>query len=370
MERFGKSYSTLRTGFDLKPWTAAAAQSRGLAETAISYAPPRRRQLFSCIITFLLLPMSMLATVIFIYLAIFVDRSRILALLLSIYFTLIYFSKSHERGALALPSFKTCSFWKSLSNYFPVVLLKQNPETVFDPKEKYMFGYHPHGIISVGCFVNFAADANGVSEMFPGISIKPATLENNFYVPFWREVILRLGVISVSAKSLNYVLNQGGGNAVLVVPGGAAEALDAHPGTHSLTLNRRSGFFRIALQHGACLVPIYSFGENDLYEQAPNDEGTVVRTFQNTLLKYLGFATPLFSGAGSSGAALPMNPIPSRVPIITIVGDPIKCPQIEDPTREEIDHVRRLYVEKLQEIFAQFADKYAPERRGDLKIVK
>jgi hypothetical protein len=33
MERFGKSYSTLRTGFDLKPWMQAAAQSRGLAET-------------------------------------------------------------------------------------------------------------------------------------------------------------------------------------------------------------------------------------------------------------------------------------------------------------------------------------------------
>lgn len=370
MERFGKSYSALRTGFDLKPWMIAAAQSRGLAETAISYAPPRRRQLISCIITFLLLPMSMFMTCLLIYLAIFVDKSRILAVILAIYFTHIYLDKSHEKGALARPDFKTWSFWKSLSDYFPVVLLKQNPETIFDPKEKYMFGYHPHGIISVGCFVNFAADANGVSEMFPGITIKPATLENNFFVPFWREIILRLGVISVSAKSLNHVLNQGGGNAVLVVPGGAAEALDAHPGTHSLTLNRRSGFFRIALQHGASLVPIYSFGENDLYEQAPNDEGTLVRTIQNNLLKYLGFATPFFSGAGSSGAALPMNPIPSRVPIITIVGDPIKCPKIDDPSREEIDDVRRLYVEKLQEIFAQFADKYAPERRGDLKIVK
>lgn len=65
-----------------------------------------------------------------------------------------------------------------------------------------------------------------------------------------------------------------------------------------------------------------------------------------------------------------MNPIPSRVPIITIVGDPIKCPQIENPTREDIDRVRILYVEKLQEIFAQFADRYAPQRLGDLKIVK
>lgn len=228
----------------------AAAQSRGLAESAIAYAPPRRRQLISCILTFLLLPMSMLTTGILILLAIFVDKSRILGLLLTLYFTYIYFDKAHETGAKPWREFKTWSFWKSLSNYFPVVLLKQNPETVFDPKEKYMFGYHPHGIISVGCFVNFAADANGTSEMFPGITIKPATLQANFFIPFWREIILRLGVISVSAKSLNNELSKGGGSAVLVVPGGAAEALDAHPGTHSLTLNRRSGFFRIALQHG------------------------------------------------------------------------------------------------------------------------
>jgi 2-acylglycerol O-acyltransferase 2 len=203
-----------------------------------------------------------------------------------------------------------------------------------------------------------------------GIEIHPATLAANFLIPIWREIILRLGVISVSAKSLDYVLNKGPGNAVLVVPGGAAEALDAHPGTHSLTLNRRSGFFRIALQHGACLVPIYSFGENDLYEQAPNEDGTFVRTCQNTMLKYLGFATPFFSGAGSSGAAIPMNPIPSRVPVITVVGDPIKCPVIENPTREDIDRMRLLYIEKLQEIFKQFADKYAPQRSTELEIVK
>ena len=189
-------------------------------------------------------------------------------------------------------------------------------------------------------------------------------------MPIWREIILRLGVISVSAQSLKHVLQKGPGNAVLVVPGGAAEALDAHPGTHSLTLHRRSGFFRIAMQHGACLVPIYSFGENDLYEQAPNEEGSFVRTVQNNLLKYLGFATPFFSGAGSSGAALPMNPIPSRVPVITVVGDPIKCPVIENPTRDDIDKMRMLYIEKLQEIFTQFADIYAPQRSADLKIVK
>jgi hypothetical protein len=37
---------------------------------------------------------------------------------------------------------------------------------------------------------------------FEGISIHPATLTSNFFIPFWRELILRVGAISVSAFSL------------------------------------------------------------------------------------------------------------------------------------------------------------------------
>ena len=38
---------------------------------------------------------------------------------------------------------------------------------------------------------------------------------------------------------------------------------------------------RLALQHGASLVPVYSFGENDLYEQADNRQGSRLRQCQN-----------------------------------------------------------------------------------------
>jgi hypothetical protein len=34
-----------------------------------------------------------------------------------------------------------------------------------------------------------------------------------------------------------------------------------------------------------------------------------------------------------------------------------------------VSQVRTLYVEKLKEIFEQFADKYAPNRTSDFKVV-
>jgi 2-acylglycerol O-acyltransferase 2 len=373
-DKLGQPYQYLKvSGFDLKPFFDQARASYGLDSAyarALSLAPPSRRQYFVCLLTFMLLPGSLFISIAWAVYGLFFEKTGLLLACLLVYAIHIFMDDSASRGSRASGNVKRHIFWKTLANYFPVLLLKQNPETVFNPSQTYMFGYHPHGIISVGCFVSFAADATGASEMFPGITIHPATLLTNFKIPFWRELLLRLGVIEVGAKSINHVLKQGAGNAVLIVPGGAAEALDAHPGTHSLTLNKRSGFFRIALQNGSNLVPIYSFGENDLYQQASNEEGSFVRKLQNIFLKYAGFATPFFSGAGSMGAAIPLNPMPARCPIITIVGDPIKCPFIENPTVDDIDAVRVLYVQKLQEIFKQFADKYAPSRSSDLEIVK
>lgn len=40
--------------------------------------------------------------------------------------------------------------------------------------------------------------------------------------------------------------------------------------TKALFQEFRKGFIRLAIQSGAALVPCYSFGENDIYEQADN----------------------------------------------------------------------------------------------------
>lgn len=65
---------------------------------------------------------------------------------------------------------------------------------------------------------------------------------------------------------------------------------------------------------------------------------------------------------------MPMSPIPARVPIITVIGDPIDTQLIENPTQADIDHLRVRYVEGLQAIFTKFADKYAPDRSADLHV--
>ena len=51
-------------------------------------------------------------------------------------------------------------------------------------------------------------------------------------------------------------------------------------GTYDLTLERRTGFVRLAIKHGASLVPIVSFGENDIFKQAKNEQGSRLRRCQ------------------------------------------------------------------------------------------
>ena len=91
--------------------------------------------------------------------------------------------------------------------------------------------------------------ATGFSEAFPGIKPHLLTLTSNFKSPFYRDILLALGICSVSRESCSNILKGGPGSAITIVIGGAAESLSAHPGTADLTLKKRS-VTRPAMERG------------------------------------------------------------------------------------------------------------------------
>ena len=111
-------------------------------------------------------------------------------------------------------------------------------------------------------------------------------------------MILSLGIASVSRHSCESILSSGPGRSIVIVVGGAAESLSARPGIADLTLKRRLGFIRLAIKHNASLVPVFSFGENDIYEQMDNDQGSTVWKVQKKMQALLGFTMPLFHARG------------------------------------------------------------------------
>ncbi|CAI2724193.1 unnamed protein product [Schistosoma spindalis] len=227
----------------------------------------------------------------------------------------------------------------------------------------YLVGFHPHGILATGAFINFATEATGFSKVFPCFKPYLAILKAHFIAPFYRDFLMLFGMIAATKKGLHYLLDKNSckqtGNFVVVVLGGASEALDSRPGTYVMHINQRFGFFKLALQTGSYLVPCISFGEQSLYHQVPNEKGSWIRWLQDKFTSISTVALPIFYARG---------PFPYRNPVYTVVGAPIQCEKINEPTDEQVAHIKQIYIEKLQTLFEDYKAIYDPEA-NDIEFV-
>jgi len=110
---------------------------------------------------------------------------------------------------------------------------------------RYIFGYHPHGVISMGGVGLFATnslrnepytpflkflkpffhDSSKGERLFPGLgNIFLLTITTQFAIPFYRDYLMGLGVTSASAKNIRSLISNGD-NSVCIVVGGAEESL-------------------------------------------------------------------------------------------------------------------------------------------------
>lgn len=257
-----------------------------------------------------------------------------------------------------------------------------------------MFAYHPHGIISMGAACTFASEATGFSELFPGVICHLLTLgefwrvlgqlrrpsrlpslccppsasltpDANFWIPIYRDILMAMGLASVSKRSCRTILKKG--RSICIVIGGASESLYAYPGTNNLTLKKRLGFIKIAIREGAELVPVYGFGENDIYELLPNEKGTMTYRFQKWFQGTFGFTVPFFHGRGVFTYNYGL--MPHRRPVTVVVGSPIPVKQADKPTDEEVQAVHRQYIQALQDLWDKYKDEYAKDRKSELELV-
>ncbi|XP_039225621.1 2-acylglycerol O-acyltransferase 2-A-like [Crotalus tigris] len=244
--------------------------------------------------------------------------------------------------------------WRYVKDYFPITLVKTAD---LDPSKNYIFGCHPHGVMSIGGIINFTTEATGFSKHFPGLKPHLMTLSVLFRAPFFRDYVMSLGVIPSSKESASYVLRKKeGGNIIIISVGGAKEALDAHPGTYTLVLQNRKGFVRLAIENGTPLVPVFSFGENELYDQVENPKGSWVRWAQDCLQKIMGFSLPLFYARGIFQYTFGF--VPYRKPIFIVVGKPIQVGKKHNPSQDEVDELHKRYLEALCKLFEEHKLKY------------
>nr|UEK51601.1 PAGAT-like protein [Parasacculina yatsui] len=270
-----------------------------------------------------------------------------------------------NRGGRRCQWVRKWAVWRYFRDYFPVNLVKTCD---LDPKQNYIVGSHPHGMLCIGAFCNFATEGNDFSSHYPGMVSHLLTLEGNYHVPLYREFFLTSGGLACTRRSMEYVLRgPERGHMLVVVAGGASEALIAQPGTNRIILASRKGFVKVALTTGTSLVPSFSFGETETYAQVSNPEGSVLLRLQRWFRNRFGLAPVLLMGRGIFQYSFGV--LPHRKPVTVVVGAPIYVDKTDSPSQQDIDDLHARYMEALQKLYDSHKHNYLPDPSVQLEIV-
>ncbi|CAF1033350.1 unnamed protein product [Adineta ricciae] len=251
-------------------------------------------------------------------------------------FWLLLDHRTDSKGGRWSNRLRRLCLWKYFAHYFPLKLVKTED---LDPNRNYIFAYHPHGAFSLSAFGNFATDATHFSHLFPNIHPHLMLLKLQFLFPFTRDLFLALGACCVSKASCEYLLSgeRNHGNALVIVLGGVPEMHATRHDTMIFYIKRRRGFIRLALQYGASIVPVISFGENELYER---------RTCFNMISNGIPYGRLL------------IGHMPIRHSVVTVVGKPIHVNQNVNPTSGNIDELHHRYIQEIEQLYEDNKHKH------------
>lgn len=170
-----------------------------------------------------------------------------------------------------------------------------------------------------------------------GVKFRVLTATAAFFVPLIRELWLWSYCVDASKTTAVRVMEKEKCS-VFVYPGGEKEQMETVRGKHIIYLKQRKGFVKLAMQQGAQLVPVYAFGECDLYNHYQFGIG-----FRKMLVEKFGVAVPLISGQ--------FGLLPYRRPVTLVFGAPIEVAHVAEPTREQLDAAHALYMDRLLALF-------------------
>lgn len=343
---------------------------------AIEWAPlldvPLHRRLEVCAAAFqiLITVFGELISLVFLVWCLYAGNIYVRSVIL-LYLLFVYYDRETGdlggRGA-GSPWVRNWLVWKYFLAYFPANLIKT---AELPPNQNYLFAIFPHGVLSTAVGANFNNNYSKWHTLFPGIRAKVCTLGYHMVWPIFREMVLGIGMASASARSISTLLTQSNdknhpsnkdgftSNAVMLMVGGAQEALHSRPNNFTLVLKERKGFVKIALRTGSSLVPVFSFGELDLYDQVPNPPGSRLRYWQEMFKRITGVAPIVVNGRGIFQYSFGF--VPRRRPLNTVVGAPIKTEKRPNPTPQEIDELHTKFCQELNNLFEKHKRKYIPD---------
>eukprot|EP00929_Paragymnodinium_shiwhaense_P121623 TRINITY_DN93936_c0_g1_i1.p1 TRINITY_DN93936_c0_g1~~TRINITY_DN93936_c0_g1_i1.p1 ORF type:complete len:337 (-),score=63.12 TRINITY_DN93936_c0_g1_i1:64-1026(-) len=229
----------------------------------------------------------------------------------------------------------------------------------FDPNKQYLVVWHPHGAFTISALYLFAYYA-AASKIFPGGRLYCAIADLLFNVPGLSELLLMCNARSIDSKTVNKVLQAG--NCIAIQPGGIHEQVRTDENKEKVYFSGRLGFVRMAIKHGVPLLPIYAFGENQLF--STSDWMIKINVwFYNTFK----VGSVLVHGSLFGMPVSPLIPNPFLMPkrgadLHLRWGKPVDVGLAdENPSDEKVREVFDKYVEALKLVFDTHKDKLLPK---------
>ena len=264
------------------------------------------------------------------------DYNMIFWLVLTLGYGLTYISNANKNGSRRWKWFRELFFWQDFARYFDFKILS---DASLSPEKTYVFGYHPHGILPFGIIWSFLT--REFKERFPDVELDSCGATILTTIPILRDLGMWAGGRDVSSESISQALMHK--RSIALVPGGQAEMRESRQvkkmGNKIYIFVHHQGFIRMALKYGVDLVPVFAFGETEIFENIylPN--------LQQWFLSRVGFLFPIWVYG-----RFYLN-IPHNHPLRMAIGEPIAVQQIAEPTKEDVDVVHKRYYDSLLACF-------------------
>lgn len=214
-----------------------------------------------------------------------------------------------------------------------------------------LFCIVPHGVVSWG-IAAYPLWSKVWNDRICRWSIAPIVLK----IPLVMYLARKVGYIPAQQSTILETLTKRDENVGLVLDGIAgmfsgstsSKSNKKNNNVETAFLKQRKGIVKIALKAGVPIVPVYGFGHTSLYTVCVDPFGILERistTLQTSI-------TPFFGRWGWL-----LGP-PRRVPVTVCLGEPVMCPQIDQPTQEQIDHYHKELLQAYKVLFDTHKEAY------------
>lgn len=203
-----------------------------------------------------------------------------------------------------------------------------------------IYVWSPHGLFSLSSVM---FNSFQIAKHPTYMPTKIVSISLFHYFPVINDMLSYLNNIPSDYQTIKRTLETG--NSISIMLGGIREMMDIEPYKIKLYIKKRKGVFKIALETGKPIIPVLTYGENELFEPFKNSYTELFNNFVHSITGIaFPFVTPQSMYKWYQLSYKPLDTIHSHV------GKPVYARK--DDT---IETLRNRYISSIKKLFRDTA---------------